>query len=71
MNKVFGNECFGKLFQSRFVNAAALRYRILSRSRAVSIKSPVVGWLAVAIASVGKAAVEGQLRLDRQTSKAD
>jgi hypothetical protein len=71
VNKVFGNECFGKLFQSRFVNAAALRYRVSGRSRAISIESSAVGWLAVAVASVGKAAIEGQLRLDCQTSKAD
>jgi hypothetical protein len=45
--------------------------RILSRSRAISLKSLATGWLAVTLASVGKAAVEGQLRLERQTSKAD
>ncbi len=32
--------------------------RVLSRSRVISIESPAVGWLAVAVASVGKTAIE-------------
>ncbi len=32
--------------------------RVLSRSRVVGIESPAVGWLAVAVAHCGKAAIE-------------
>jgi hypothetical protein len=32
--------------------------RILPRSRAICVESPVTGWLAVALAHCGKAAVE-------------
>jgi hypothetical protein len=39
--------------------------RVFGGSGVVGIESPVIGRLAIALASVGKAAVEGQLKLDR------
>ncbi len=39
--------------------------RVDGGSGVVGIQSPVIGRLAIALASVGKAAVEGQLKLDR------
>jgi len=40
--------------------------RVLSGSRAISLKSPVSGWLAAALARWRESTVEGKLRLDRK-----